>query len=489
MNKTPSLSSSVWKAINEHDLPALEEALSLGADPNRSAGGWTPLGKALRNNMPELALILIKAGADINGKEQNTPVLELAAKGHGRHEVLSTMLNKGACASSQALRAAAQARCGESVRLLLAHGANPNDPGREAHYRHAPAICAWRGGSGEPPPTELIQASLGNELSLDSARMIADHCAGTQCQELLLAMGQSDFPSLAWQNFLLKAIYSQWNDGVDYVLSKRLVPTHHPEPGSCAVLTTLGQYLRNARKKGPWMKIINKVIDYGFDPGGLGWIAKRDNSRTWVEAPVFLEMIRYSSDVGRWRLITYLINKGASTQCRYPYTGSQESYCGLAHILVHKEDWASLACLLRRFGIGQWEQGSDPGLVASALKNPINDDTIKAIGSLLEQGADPNRPDGFGRHSLHILVDWLDSGLLGSGQAKKPVVADVEAIGDLLIRHGARLSSTKDPSSCVIERLNTIGGGYYDSMVARWQASQLAFDTPAAVGKSARMRL
>lgn len=469
----------------------MQKALLEGANPDSGAGGWTPLGKALRRNLPDMAMALIEAGAEVEAIEQNTLLVEIAAIGRGREVVLEAMLDRGVKATSEALCVAARSNCKQSVELLLAHGASPNDPGTQAGYRQIPAICWWLAReTPKPAPRALIAATLDASPDLTTSRMIAQHCARARSLDLMEAMARSTIPSLAWQDFLMNAIHAQWQEGVDFCLDRKLVPTGRPAIDQTHILVSLGNSLRNGRTKGPWIALIDRMIDYGFSLDDFGWKVNRGDTWQWVDAPVFLEMVSHSASTGRWKFINHLVNKGAMYHCRYADTGGQEAHCGLAHVLLFKEDWNCLGRLLRQVPVGQWEQGLDPGLVATALKNELNADCLAWIKTMLEQGADPNRPDAQGKRPFEILVDWIDTGLFRTSVPARPAPTQIGEVGALLIKHGADPSHPGTQGYSALQRLDLIGGDFYDDIRSHWNAAELLHRAPRATGRNTRaMRL
>lgn len=112
-----------------------------GAAKQWSADGFTALHFAAFFNRPEIARILVRAGAEVSAAAKNkmrvTPLHSAAAAHSG--EIVSLLLENGAQANARqegawtALHEAAQIGDAEMVKTLLAHGADPSvksDDGR-----------------------------------------------------------------------------------------------------------------------------------------------------------------------------------------------------------------------------------------------------------------------------------------------------------------------------------------------------------------------
>lgn len=87
-------------AASVSKLEVISTFLNAGADANaRADGGWTPLMSAARDNSnPEVALALLKAGADVNAiiMAQGRTPLSYAAGSNKNLEVISVLLGAGA---------------------------------------------------------------------------------------------------------------------------------------------------------------------------------------------------------------------------------------------------------------------------------------------------------------------------------------------------------------------------------------------------------
>ena len=95
--------SLLWEAVRKNDLSLVKLLLSMGANPNITTNdGWTPLHLCAQNYYVECAKILISNHADVNLKDKwGKNVISVAAYWSENR--------------------------GEMIKLLLSHGANPND--------------------------------------------------------------------------------------------------------------------------------------------------------------------------------------------------------------------------------------------------------------------------------------------------------------------------------------------------------------------------
>lgn len=132
-------------AVDYKQLEMVRYLLGRGADPNLKSGATLPLGDAVDGELVEVVRVLLEGGADPNASALfgATPLTDAADE--GRLEVLRLLLEHGGDADGVAdgktilghaiLTAALQqsakdaekrGRTLEAMRMLLAHGANPN---------------------------------------------------------------------------------------------------------------------------------------------------------------------------------------------------------------------------------------------------------------------------------------------------------------------------------------------------------------------------
>lgn len=107
-------------AIWAQNVDACEELLAAGADPNLDSGAGTPLVEAIKSNDVGILELLVMAGADVNLKAKSLRVRgDLTALGE-------------ACERSRA----------ECVRYLVKAGADVEGLENEVHYKFAKQCLA-----------------------------------------------------------------------------------------------------------------------------------------------------------------------------------------------------------------------------------------------------------------------------------------------------------------------------------------------------------
>ena len=121
--------TALIRASRNGNLKIVKALLAAGATPNMNDGfvnGWTPMLHAIHKNQPEVVILLIDAGADVNGRAPNGCTPLMFAAGEGQLGVVTLLLEKGADPRAETLdhtTALTNAVAGghtEIVRLLLA---------------------------------------------------------------------------------------------------------------------------------------------------------------------------------------------------------------------------------------------------------------------------------------------------------------------------------------------------------------------------------
>jgi ankyrin repeat protein len=137
--------------------------LSLGANPNASDCGWTPLMEAARKGRRANARLLIDAGADERADFVGTAHHEAAVNGHAA--IVRMLLDHGADPNARddsgvtPLMASAYYSHRQVVRLLLARGADPRATDHEGRsvVEWAGALRSERDDDWRPGMTRLLK--------------------------------------------------------------------------------------------------------------------------------------------------------------------------------------------------------------------------------------------------------------------------------------------------------------------------------------------
>lgn len=117
------LGYALWDAARRGDAPAVQSLLRRGASPDSSWQGLSALRAATHDGHTEAARLLLDAGASTKGALRQAAWRE-------RTDILKLILARGESVKTKegsgALYVAAATGDAEIVKILLAHGANPN---------------------------------------------------------------------------------------------------------------------------------------------------------------------------------------------------------------------------------------------------------------------------------------------------------------------------------------------------------------------------
>ncbi len=183
----------LWAAVGRGDPARVREFVSAGADPNTiaSAGGDTPLIRAIASGNSAVVTALIEAGANVNLPSRQPRFWTPLMYAHDKPEILSALIAAGADlqarTTSDWIRAASGRliqRPGGETALHLAAGAGKADPVRillragakleaVAENGHTPLDYALRLGS----VTEAAEALVEAGAELTPARLELMHAS------------------------------------------------------------------------------------------------------------------------------------------------------------------------------------------------------------------------------------------------------------------------------------------------------------------------
>lgn len=436
MSKLPAIHHRLWHALEANDLDQLNRALNEGANPNTAAGGWMPLGKALRKCDPALSLALIRGGADVKAKDQREPLINLAAGGRGNQEVLEKMLDMGSQPTVQTLAFACRAGSKAAVDLLLERGAPAL--GLLSNSQIAP-ICWWMLQSKEPVPDALVRETFNSPHLAEHAAVIAQHCTRQRCMQVLVHISRSpSFPDPARHDLLAGAIHSQWEEGVDFLLETRTVPPSFPKQSANNALAAAYD-VQTRRKKAFPGDLIGRLVEYGLTLDQCTWRYVRntdpDDPPQLRPEPIFLHLVQRSSTAGRRKFISRLLELGAPLHCRLGSDEDLDAGGGLAHLLLRMGDPSTACWVLGRSQAADWERAQDPGLVCSLLDRSVDQDTPQWLHKIVGKGANVHHRNAHGDGAWDVLLDQIDMNTFNRPRPT-PSIEHVRQVAETLARLG-----------------------------------------------------
>lgn len=355
----------LFVACTNGSAALIDTLLQAGADPNTaSSAGETALMTAARTGKAEAVKLLIAHGAKVDAKEQlrsQTAIMWAAAENHP--DVVKTLIEVGADLNARskggftALLFAVRAGSRDAVRVLLSHGANPNDviqagpaPSAGKSARAEPAVGAEPREQG-PGVEQLLQvfnsgSRRGGGPTGTSALVVAITNAHFELASLLLDMGAD--PNAATQG---------WT-ALHQLAWTRRPPIQHGLPP--AVPTGSMDSLALAEK----------LLQYGADPNARMTREPTDGARNVLNrigSTPFLQAAKLTD---------------------LPYMHLLADYGADPSITTEEGATALMAAA----GVGLWQVGESAG---------SNDEAFAAVKLCYELGNDINAVDADGDTALH----------------------------------------------------------------------------------------
>ena len=198
------------RALHDSDVPAVKYLLENGPGPNfvliAGTGLYTawvlPLHTAALKSL-EITKLLLAHGAQVDITYRSSKTVLQSVVEEGRHElklpIARLLIQSGANVNAEAytrtaLIAAVEIQDSTLVRLLLEHGANPNQPGEDKHSQ-LPLVCAYRrGDSGIISMLQEYGANKEGRVTTEIFRLIRAAASGNE-DEALLLLAQGADPS------------------------------------------------------------------------------------------------------------------------------------------------------------------------------------------------------------------------------------------------------------------------------------------------------
>lgn len=426
-------SSEVADAAAANDIAKVRALIEQHKNVNAAqADGTTALHWAAHWDNPELADILIRAGADAKAANRDGATPMFLAAQNGDATLIGKLLKAGVDPNAAvlahgetALMLAARSGNIASVKLLLDAGAQPNT---KENLRGTTAAM-WAAEQGHTDVLKLL-ASRGADLGAASGTLAPVRKRG-------LGWGPADgprAPEIGGLTPLLYAVREGETDCVAYLLSAHVNVNQASVDGSSPLLVAI---------QNGFYDIAKTLIAAGADvniANNKGWtplyivVKNRNSENTAIPAP---------SNAGALEMIGLLLDKGAKPNVRI--TVATEIHQGMTALWLKEEGATPLlrAALCGDLTIVKMllAHGADPliptfdhttplmvasgvGWADGMLHEYSEDQTVELVKLLLSKGADVNAANDHGITALH------GAGYKGANKAVQ-----------LLVDNGAKLDA------------------------------------------------
>lgn len=320
VNKKITSREVLWSAIRENDLDGVVKALENGADPNSGYSNWIPLGKSIRDGTPEIAMALIKAGADIFAKDQDRSTAHLAISKAAYNEVTKEMIARGVKPSIRLLRSAVMAENTQMVKHLLDMGVDPTEASTNQDER-SPTLTLWPYKNSRPPQ-ELIHAFYSRPLNDTTVANLAIAISRVKDIDRLKEMMAYGKMSEGAKNTVLKhAITSCWQEGTCWILDNKYCDPKKEQLKNDSVIIAMSSWLGSKRQSKSGWEVLQRLIDYGYNFNSIFYSFYSSRNEEETAIPVgFAAIARVDKNIQK-KFLTFMKNNGLNPlfdDDRYP---------------------------------------------------------------------------------------------------------------------------------------------------------------------------
>jgi ankyrin repeat protein len=386
-----STDSPLVQAVKQGNTAVVRSLLNQHIDVNQTQpDGTTTLAWAAQRDDPEMADVLIRAGAKVNAANDYGATPLWIACSNGNTAMVEKLLKAGADATVQlisgetALMTAAESGSTEIVKLLVAHGAHVNAKENQAGQ----TALMWAAAEKQPEAVRVM-VEHGAEVNARSksgftALLFAAQQDDAESAEILLAAGANvNQASDDGTTPLLKAAAN----GQEAVLLPLLNNGADPNASDVDGYTAL----HHAAARRNRVESVRALLAYGAKPNArlVKDPAKGDSNRTTIGAtPFFLAAEARSVEIMR-----LLASKGADPLLATTETMFSNEDNGYRLQVVANTTPLMAAAGSRRF-IANYPEFTEAEERTA----------IEAVKLTLELGADINEANEYGQTALHTAA-------------------------------------------------------------------------------------
>lgn len=437
-----TLKKALWDAMRIHEkdpvsaLVAVKAALASGSNPNDGYGTWIPLGWAIRYQAPDIAMILIDAGAKVDTMENWKSLVSMCLFTPNMEHMAHTLIERGAKPNASILRAAAKRGNEKIVQWALDAGVDPNNLSKSRE----PALNCWP--SKVPLPEGLLRATFKRTIADDAACKLVTQFTRRKNLSLLNYFIEHAKVSMEVKYILLKlTVEAKWRVGLELLLKLRYCDPRYRSETQSSPITSCASWISHGKNPNNGLQVLEQLMDYGYDINST----HRMGGSKLPDAPLVVEaflLLRTTKRLARPALLAFLMEH--HLQPLITGAGNTET---LAHVLICCNEWELLRELEQAYPGVEWEQAGTTGLLATwARHSGINhskedapdmapEESLAIVRSL--PGFDLQKRNPKGETGLRIFMQrpggsnftQMTTYLIQAGL--NPFLPDAEGVSDL----------------------------------------------------------